>query len=65
MSKNTLFLFSDHGQGKILTSTSQGKSNYLTSLSGIYLENGHDGTGLAHQVQRTWAGDMGAISGPY
>ena len=32
--------------------------------AGIYLENGLDGP-LAHQVQKTWAGGMGAALGPH
>ena len=31
---------------------------------GIYLENGLDGP-MAHQVQKTWAGGMGAALGPH
>ena len=33
-------------------------------LAGIYLENGLDGP-MAHQVQKTWAGGMGAALGPH
>ena len=32
--------------------------------TGIYLENGLDGP-MAHQVQKTWAGGMGAALGPH